>query len=143
MRSKSCTLCRNAGVIVNKGGVYTKNMAEEKSKKVSETTKLEPNIAAALSYLIPPFTGILFWVVEKEDKFVRFHAFQSILFGVASYLLWFISASLMALLVGFVLAPLVSVVLFIFYAMLMWKAYNHETYELPVLGKIAQEQVNK
>jgi len=120
-------------------------MAEEKSenKKVSETTKLEPNIAAALSYLIPPFTGILFWVVEKEDKFVRFHAFQSILFGVASYLLWFISASLMALLVGFVLAPLISVVLFIFYAILMWKAYNNEMYELPVLGSIAKEQTNK
>ena len=118
-------------------------MTEEKTKKVSETTKLEPNIAAALSYLIPPFTGILFWVVEKEDKFVRFHAFQSILFGVASYLIYFVTVSLMAFLVGFVLAPLVSVALFILYAILMWKAYNNETYELPVLGKMAQEQVNK
>ena len=118
-------------------------MAEQKSKKVSETTKLEPNIAAALSYLIPPLTGILFLVVEKEDKFVRFHAFQSILFGVASYLIYFITVSLMAFIIGFVLTPLVSVALFVLYAMLMWKAYNNETYELPVLGKMAKEQVNK
>ncbi|MFC1756244.1 DUF4870 domain-containing protein [Patescibacteria group bacterium] len=117
-------------------------MTEEKAK-TSKYTNLEPNIAAALSYIISPFTGIVFFVVEKDDKFVRFHAFQSILFGIASYIIWFITTSLMALLVGFVLVPLVSIAMFIFYALLMWKAYNNEMYELPVLGKIAKEQANK
>ena len=117
-------------------------MTEEKSK-TSKYTNLEPNIAAALSYIISPFTGIVFFIVEKDDKFVRFHAFQSILFGIASYIIWFITTSLMALLVGFVLVPLVSIAMFIFYALLMWKAYNNEMYELPVLGKIAKEQANK
>ena len=117
-------------------------MTETKSK-TSKYTNLEPNIAAALSYIISPFTGIIFFIVEKDDKFVRFHAFQSILFGVASYIIWFVATSLMALLVGFVLVPLVSIAMFIFYAMLMWKAYNNEMYELPVLGKIAKEQANK
>lgn len=116
-------------------------MAEE--SKTSKTTNLESNVAAALSYIIPPFTGIVFYMVEKNDKFVRFHAFQSILFGVASYILWFIATSLMFVIIGFALVPILSIVLFIFYALLMWKAYNNEEYELPIIGKIAKEQVNK
>jgi uncharacterized membrane protein len=118
-------------------------MAEENTKKESELNKLEPNIAAALSYIIPPFTGILFWVVEKSDKFVRFHAFQSILFGILIIIVTSISTPMMFSVMGFMLARLVSVLLFVFYAMLMWKAYNNEMYELPILGKIAKEQANK
>ena len=117
-------------------------MAEENSK-VSKYTNLEPNIAGALAYIVAPFSGILLYILEKEDKFVRFHAFQSIVFGIASYILWAIATSTMALLVGFVLAPVVSVVIFVFYALLMWKAYNHEMYELPILGKIVKQQMNK
>ncbi len=120
-------------------------MTEEtpKTSKASKYTNLEPNIAAALSYIISPITGVIFFIVEKDDKFVRFHAFQSILFGVAAYIIWFITTSLMALLIGFALVPLVSIGMFILYALLMWKAYNNEMYELPVIGKIAKEQANK
>jgi uncharacterized membrane protein YvbJ len=46
---------------------------------------LATNIAAALAYVLGALTGILFLVLEpyKNDRFVRFHAFQSILFTVA------------------------------------------------------------
>lgn len=117
-------------------------MTETKSN-TSKYTNLEPNIAAALSYIISPFTGIAFFIVEKDDKFVRFHAFQSILFGIASYLIWFVTSALMAILIGVFLMPLVSMAMFILYAMLMWKAYNNEMFELPIIGKIAKEQANK
>lgn len=112
-------------------------------KKTSKYTNLEPNVAAALSYLITPLTGIAFFILEKDDKYVRFHAFQSILFGVVSYAAWVIATSLVVLVIGVVLVPVVSIVVFIYYALLMWKAYNGERYELPILGKIAKEQVNK
>jgi uncharacterized membrane protein len=112
-------------------------------KKVSKYTNLEPNVAAALAYLITPFTGIAFFLLEKDDKFVRFHAFQSILFGVISYAAWVIATSLVVLVIGVFLVPVVSIAAFIYYALLMWKAYNGEFYELPVLGKIAKEQAHK
>ena len=117
-------------------------MTETKTN-TSKYTNLEPNIAAALSYIISPFSGIAFLVMEKDDKFVRFHAFQSILFGIASYLIWFVTSALMAILIGVFLMPLVSIAMFILYAMLMWKAYNNEMFELPIIGKIAKEQANK
>jgi uncharacterized membrane protein len=47
------------------------------------------------------------------------------------------------ILIGNILDPLVSVGLFLVWIMLMWKAYNKEEYELPYIGKMAKEQVNK
>src|ERR1043165_205822 len=46
---------------------------------------LEPNLAGALSYLFGFITGIIFLAIEpyNKDRFVRFHAFQSIFFSVA------------------------------------------------------------
>ncbi len=115
----------------------------EGAAKTSKYTNLEPNVAGALAYILTPFTGIAFYILEKDDKFVRFHAFQSILFGVASYATWVVATSLIVLLVGVLLVPIVSIVVFIYYALLMWKAFNNEMYELPVIGKIARNQVDK
>jgi uncharacterized membrane protein len=111
------------------------------SKK--DTTKFDPNIAAALSYMVSPFTGILFFAIEKEDSFVRFHAFQSILFGILVMGLMSISHNLSFMFLGFIIRPLISLASFYYWVLLMWKAYNHEHYELPYLGNIAKEQAHK
>ena len=118
-------------------------MTEKKDDNVSKYTNLEPKVAAALAYIVTPFTGIAFFIIEKEDKFVRFHAFQSILFGIAVSVAWFIATSLIVVLIGILLAPLVSIGSLVLYLILLWKAYNGEMYELPYLGKIAKEQANK
>ena len=113
-------------------------MAEDK-----KTENFDPNISAALSYLLTPFTGILFFAIEKEDKFVRYHAFQSILFGIVVIGAMSLAHNLRFILVGFFLQPLFSLITFVYWITLMWKAYNNEKYELPYLGKIAKEQIYK
>ena len=50
-------------------------------------TGLAPNVAGALSYVLGLVTGILFVLLER-DRFVRFHAFQSILVSVAWIVFW-------------------------------------------------------
>lgn len=107
----------------------------------SKPLNLEPNIAGALAYFLAPLTGVLFFVLEKEDRFVRFHAMQSILFGVASIGLNMVVGFVPIL--GLLLVPLVSLGSFVLWLLLMWKAYNKQEWELPVLGKIAREQINK
>ena len=104
---------------------------------------LEPNAEAALSYLIPPITGIAFYIIEKENKFVRFHAFQSILFGVVLYGAWTIAGSLRPFVIGYIIAPIVSLGGFGLWLYLIWEAYNNREYEIPYLGKIAKDQINK
>src|SRR5215210_6938173 len=44
------------------------------------TTGLPSNVAAALA-CIPLIGGIIFYILEKRDQFVRFYAMQSIIFG--------------------------------------------------------------
>jgi len=49
------------------------------------STGLQENIAGLLCYVLGWVTGIIFLFIEKENKFVRFHAVQSIVvFGVLS-----------------------------------------------------------
>lgn len=104
---------------------------------------LEPNVEAALSYLLTPFTGIAVFVMEKKNRFVRFHAFQSILFGIASFVLWSIGSTLTVVFVGYFLLPIISLACAGTWVFLMWKAYNNEEFELPILGEIAKKQAAK
>lgn len=110
---------------------------------MKETKNQENNITAALTYLIGPLTGIFFFLVEKDDKFVRFHAFQSILFGIAMVGVNIVLTMFYIPLITNLLNGLVSLGSFILWVLLMWKAYNKEAYELPYLGKIAKEQIYK
>jgi uncharacterized membrane protein len=61
---------------------------------------LEPNVAAALAYVLGLVTGVLFLVIGpyKKDKYVRFHAFQSIFFnivGIGVWIVWMVAGILL------------------------------------------------
>lgn len=111
-------------------------MAEKKT-----TTTQNKNVLGAVAYLLGFVTGIILLLVEKDNKFIRFHAMQStIVFGglfIANIVLG--SIPLLNILTGLVLF-LVSVVLWI---LLMVKAYQGELYKLPYIGNIAEEQLAK
>src|SRR2546425_8124261 len=57
----------------------------------STTTGLPSNVAAALA-CFPLIGGIIFYILEKRDSFVRFYAMQSIIFGAAWFLFNIVSA---------------------------------------------------
>ncbi|MCX5706959.1 MAG: DUF4870 domain-containing protein [Candidatus Omnitrophica bacterium] len=98
---------------------------------------MQANVAAVLCYFLFFITGIIFYVLEKENKFVRFHAMQSIVvFG----FLWVLGAVLAFIpVIGWAVMPLVSVVTLILWVLLMIKAYQGEYFKLPVAGDIAEK----
>jgi uncharacterized membrane protein len=99
---------------------------------------LDENIEAALCYFpFPLITGILFFVLEKDSKFVKFHAMQSIAMCIA---LIVIDMILVITIVGMLLLPLVGLVAFILIIFLVYKAYKGEKYKLPVIGDFAEKQ---
>lgn len=102
---------------------------------------MEPNIEAALTYFVTPLSGVFVYLMEKENKFVRFHAMQSILFGLTAILAMYLAKISVALLIGIILDPLVSMIIATYWVILMWKAYNSKEYKLPVIGKIARDQI--
>ena len=105
------------------------------------STGLQPNLAGLLCYLAGFVTGIIFLIIEKDNKFVRFHAMQSIfVFGglfVLQIVLSFIPF------IGWILIPFVGIAALILWILLMIKAYNGETYKLPIVGDMAEKQLQK
>jgi uncharacterized membrane protein len=103
------------------------------------STGFDANVAAALTYLVGFVTGIIFLLVEKDNKFVRFHAMQSTLVFigiVAVDILLQIVPILGALVVVFIVIP-VSAILWL---LLMYKAYQGEEFKLPLVGQMAADR---
>ena len=103
------------------------------------------NIAAALAYFF--ITGIIFLVVDpyRRDKFVRFHSFQAIAFWVVVIVIEIILSiitSITFFALGF-LFPLVGLAVFVFWLFLMYKAYNNESFMIPVIGEWALKQAGQ
>jgi uncharacterized membrane protein len=111
---------------------------------------MDDNVAGALCYLVGFITGILFLLLEPYNKrpFVRYHAFQSIFFCVG-WIALSIALSITFVVVGavahlwFIFLPirlLFGFLGFLLWLFCMYKAYNREWYELPIVGPLAAKQ---
>jgi len=103
------------------------------------STGLDENVAGLLCYVLGWITGIVFLLIEPKNKFVRFHAMQSIIvFGVlsvASAILTWIP------IIGGFFAWIIGVLSFILWIVLMVKAYQGTRYKLPWSGNLAEKWV--
>jgi uncharacterized membrane protein len=104
------------------------------------------NVGAMLTYI--PFAGwiiaIIFLVIEpyKSDRFVRFHAFQSVFLAVFSVILYWAMSLFVGLSLGLLwpLWWLIRLAVFLLWLFMMYKAYNSERYQLPIIGPMAAKQ---
>jgi uncharacterized membrane protein len=104
------------------------------------TSGLDANVAAALAYAVGWVTGAAFLFFEQENRFVRFHAMQSVIVFGALSLAWIVALSVpfLGLLVAIFVIPPVSAVLWL---LLMYKAYRGERYKVPGAGDMAEQRL--
>ena len=100
---------------------------------------LDGNVAGALAYALGWITGVAFLLIERDSRFVRFHALQSALAFGALSALWMVSLSIpiFGWLMAFVVIPPVSIVLWL---IMMFKAYQGERFKLPIVGEMAEQR---
>ena len=120
------------------------------------STGLDENVAALLAYVATWVSGLVFFLIEKESRFVRFHAMQAILLGASAlvlglvlYFLWFFGwiifasiSDVLGWLVGLVLGLLIFVFwigFLIAFVMCLVKAYQKQYFKLPVIGNFAEK----
>lgn len=121
------------------------------------STGLDANVAGALTYLFGALTGIIFYVLEPEDEFVRFHAAQSIVISVGFFVLAIattivttvlgvlggtgttagVAFGLVSLVIG-LLWLLVALAAFGLWLLLMVRAYQGKKTRVPIASSIAK-----
>ena len=98
---------------------------------------MEENVAGLLCYLVGWVSGLVFFLIEKDSKFVKFHAMQSIITFVALTVIMWIANVIP--LIGWLIAGLVGLLALVLWIILMIKAYNGEKFKLPVIGDLAEK----
>ena len=105
------------------------------------STGLDANLAAMLSYAVGWVTGLIFFVLEKDSRFVKFHAMQSIIVSLALNVIFY--ALFMIPLIGVMLSPFLFLGCVVVWILMMVKAYNGEKFKMPFAGDIAEQQSSK
>src|SRR6266487_4124145 len=111
---------------------------------------MDANVAAGLSYLFSIIGGLIFYFGEKQNRFVRFHAMQSIIFNAFWIVLFivlftvqsFLYATVILIPVGFVftcLTILLPLALLAVWIVLMVYSFQGKYFKLPVLGDYAEK----
>ena len=120
------------------------------------STGLDENIAALLSYVFGWLSGLIFFLIEKDSRLVRFHAMQSLLFNgvfaviaIALWVVLFVVFMVASQISGVLttLLSLVSVLVWIVFSiailvgwvMCLVKAFQGQYFKLPVIGNFAEK----
>ena len=120
------------------------------------STGLDENVAALLSYVVGWLSGLVFFLIEKDSRLVRFHAMQSLLLSggglviiialwifiaVASLIVGQISgilSFLLSMLLGLV-ATVIGLAILVGAVIALIKAYQGQYFKLPVIGNLAEK----
>ena len=116
------------------------------------------NIMAAVAYLFGWLSGLIVFIMAKDDKVARFHGIQSILANVVYAVLYVVLVVLMVALffvigiiaaavnipaiafVGFIpllLVPVFALAVLVLILLGMWRGFNNEIYRMPLIGGLA------
>lgn len=111
---------------------------------------LDANITALIGYIIW-IVALIVIFIEKDNKFVRFHAFQSVIYGVVIFAL-FIALLVITMILAFISTTLASLVSMLYILLclgalvgvilLAVKAYQGQMFKLPVIGDMADKWSN-
>lgn len=120
------------------------------------STGLDENIAALLSYIFGWISGLVFFLIEKDSRLVRFHAMQSLIFniviavvGIALWIVLFVFFLIVSQISGALatILSLVSVLVWLVFGVAIlggWilcliKAFQGQYFKLPVIGNFAEK----
>ena len=105
---------------------------------------MQPNIEAGLSYVLGWVTGLIFFLMEKQNRFVRFHAMQSILFfgGLTVIRIILIVVGFIPILGGLAWAA-VAIIGVVGYIVLLINAFQGKYFKLPIIGDYAEKYANQ
>ena len=122
-------------------------MVDGASPSPGEPSKLnmDVNLAGALCYLFACISGLVFFLLETENKRIRFHALQSLmvfsLLLVAQVGTWFLTIFGPDFFLWNILHGMVALTQFILWLVLIIKTFHGDTVKVPVIGDFVARTV--
>jgi uncharacterized membrane protein len=144
---KSCGQEIGTASFCPKCGASQSAVATPVAAAASPTEGLQENVAGLLCYILGWVTGLIFLLIDKRP-FVKFHAAQSIAMSIGVVVLYIALAIFMGVLhvmhiffLGLLIYPILWLALFLLWIFVMYKAYQHEKYKLPIIGNLVEGMV--
>ncbi len=107
------------------------------------------NLTAAISYVFFFISGFIVLILEKENKFVRFHAMQSF----ATFLLLWALSQILLFIGGFIpfigaigagiCVRIIRIICTVLWVVCIFKAFKGKIFKVPVIGEVIEKQINK
>ncbi|MBA7508277.1 hypothetical protein ES705_00203 [subsurface metagenome] len=124
-------------------------MAEEKKVEVhpdfnkKSSTGMEPKIAVLLAYLFSWLGGLIIWLIEKENKFVKWNALQALILGIIEAIIvilmiifgWIPFIGWLFVVIGWL--ALVAILVAVIIAIV--KAFSGETFRIPGISSLTDK----
>jgi uncharacterized membrane protein len=150
-----CPKCGAAQGVAQGGSQSTAMATPAASAAEYPTAGIEENIAGLLCYIFGWVTGLIFLLIDKRP-FVKFHGAQSIALNITFVAVWilyvifsFFLTMITAMLhfpigfISFLLLPVIGLSFLAVWIFIMFKAYSHEKYKLPIIGNIVEKMVGQ
>jgi len=114
--------------------------------KKKSSTGMESQIAVLVAYLFSWVSGLVIYLIEKENKFVKYHAMQALIIGIIDVIIlivcfgifgWIPFVNILFLVIGWLaLAACLG-----FKIVAIVKAFKGEVYRIPGISKLADKYV--
>lgn len=116
----------------------------DSSKKSS--TGMEPKIAVLLAYLFSWLGGLIIWLIEKENKFVKWNALQALILGICDAIVWIVFWGILNVATVFFIGPVFFTIGWILYAVI-WvvriiaivMGFQGKTFRIPGIAKLTDK----
>ena len=104
---------------------------------------MEQNVAGLLCYLVGWVSGLVFFLMEKENRFVRFHAMQSIVVSGVFTILGLVLGPIVVVapLLAVFVWPVFYLLVVVLWVVLMVKAYQNKLFKVPWAGDFAEKHI--
>jgi len=116
-------------------------------RKGKTSLGIDENLEALLTYVLGWITGLIFLLLEKESRFVKFHALQSLITFLGLHIVTifigmfpFIGWGLFRF-IGWAISSILALIALILWIVCMIKAYQGEWFKLPIVGEIAEKNI--
>lgn len=104
----------------------------------------DEKMKGALAYVLGFITGIIVLLIAGDDKFLKFHAWQSIIGSIAIGVVLVIVDSILSIsVIGACLAPLLSLLVWLYFLYAAYLVYTGKDYQMPVVADFIQKNFMK